>query len=490
MRAMWKRAILVMLILVLALILVVVIRTARLQKAAGTVPAVAAVTLDEAGAVQRFVGAIQIPTESLYGQPPDAEQIGKFRDYLQTSFPHVAAQLTREVLKDGAVIYTWKGRDATASPVVLMGHMDVVPVPPEALPQWQHPPYSGDLADGYIWGRGTIDDKIHVLSLLEAAETLLAKGFAPARTILFCFGDDEENGGRYGAQEIVAELKARGVHPDFVVDEGGAVVSGVVPGISQPIAIIGTAEKGYVDLALSTAGAGGHSSEPPAHTAIGELAAALVKLEAHPFPASLPVVVREQYAAIAPYLPFSQRAALSNLWLFEPLVVKQGLKDPRTGGNFRTTTAETMVSGGFKDNALPPSARAIVNFRILPGETTESVAKRVREIVDDPGVTVAIDNPQAARDPSPVSPLDSAGYETLATTITELFPTAVVSPYLVNAATDAGFYAVLTPNVYRFLALDADPTTLTMIHGLNERVAPEKYLKTVRFTVQLIENIR
>jgi carboxypeptidase PM20D1 len=417
-------------------------------------------------------------------------QIGKFTDYLQTSFPRVAAQLPREVLKDGAVIYTWKGRDQSASPVVLMGHMDVVPVPAEALPQWKHPPYSGDLADGYIWGRGTIDDKIHVLSLLEAAETLLGQGFVPARTILFCFGDDEENGGRYGAQQIVAELKARGVHPVFIVDEGGAVVSGLVPGMTRPLAIIGTAEKGYLDLGLSTVGAGGHSSEPPAHTAIGELAAALVKLEAHPFPASLPVVVKQQYTAIAPYLPVSQRAALANLWLFEPLVVQQGMKNSSTRGNFRTTTAETIVGGGFKDNALPPSAKAIVNFRILPGETVESVVQHVREIIDDPGVTVAIENPEAARNPSPASPLDSAGYETLARTIRELFPVAAIAPYLVNGGTDAGFYTGLTPNVYRFLALEADPTVLTMIHGLNERVAPENYLKTVRFTVRLIENIQ
>ena len=487
---MWKRAIVSVLMLVLVLALVVGVRTLRLRPVSVKVPAVAAVTLDEAGAVQRFVGAIQIPTESVYGQPPNAEQIGKFRDYLQRSFARVAAQLPREVLKDGAVIYTWKGRNESASPVVLMGHMDVVPVPAESLAQWQHAPYSGDLADGYIWGRGTLDDKIHVLSLLEAAETLLGRGFVPARTILFCFGDDEENGGNYGAKEIVAELKARGVHPEFVVDEGGAVVSGIVPGVSQPIAIIGTVEKGYLDVGLTTVGAGGHSSEPPAHTAIGELAAALVKLEAHPFPTSLPVVVREQYAAIAPYLPLAKRAVLANLWLFEPLGVEEGLKDPGSAGSFRTTTAETMVNGGFKDNALPPSAKAIVNFRILPGETTESVVKRVRDIIDDPGVTVAIESPEAARDPSPVSPLGSEGYETLATTIRELFPTAVVSPYQVNAATDAGSYTVLTPNVYRFLGLEADPSILTMIHGLNERVAPDKYLKTVRFTVQLIENIQ
>jgi carboxypeptidase PM20D1 len=486
---MWKRVIGVVFLLVVAVALVVIVRTSSLHPATVQVPAVAAVTLDEAGAIRRFVGAIQIPTESLSGQPPNAEQTARFRDYLQTSFPRVAAQLPREVLADGAVIYTWTGRDERAAPVVLMGHMDVVPVPAEALPQWRHPPYSGDVAEGYIWGRGTIDDKIHVLSLLEATETLLAKDFVPARTILFCFGDDEENGGTYGAQKIVAELQARGVHPEFVVDEGGAVVSGMVPGVTQPLAIIGTAEKGYVDLSLSTVGTGGHSSEPPAHTAIGELAMALTRLEAQPFPPSLPAVVRQQYAAVAPYLPEQQRAVLANLWLFEPLVVKQGLKDPRTGGNFRTTTAETMVSGGFKANALPSSAKAVVNFRILPGETIESVESRVREIIDDPGVTVAIENPTSARDPSPVSPVDSAGFETLATTIRQLFPAAVVSPYLVNGGTDAGFYTVLTPNVYRFLALEADPTILSMIHGLNERVAPEKYLKTVRFTVQLIENI-
>jgi carboxypeptidase PM20D1 len=486
---MWKRVIGVLLLVVLVIVLVVGMRTSRVQPVSVQVPAVAAVVLDDAGAVQRFVGAIRIPTESAYGQPPNADQIGKFRDYLQTSFPHVAAQLPREVLKGGAVIYSWTGRDPAAAPVVLMGHMDVVPVPAEALPQWTHPPYSGEIADGYIWGRGTIDDKIHVLSLLEATETLLAQGFVPARTILFCFGDDEENGGSYGAQQIVAELKARDVHPEFVVDEGGAVVSGIVPGIARPLAIIGTAEKGYLDLSLSTVGVGGHSSEPPAHTAIGRLAAALVKLEAHPFPASLPAVVREQFTAIAPYLPVTKRAVLANLWLFEPLVVKQGVKDPRTAGNYRTTTAETMVSGGFKDNALPPSAKAIVNFRILPGETVESVVQRVRQIVDDPRVTIAIENPSAARNPSPVSPLASAGYETLATTIRELFPTAAISPYLVNAGTDAGFYTALTPNVYRFLALDADASILSMIHGLNERVAPEKYLQTVRFTVQLIENI-
>jgi carboxypeptidase PM20D1 len=389
--------------------------------------------------------------------------------------------MQHEVLPDGALLFTWKGRDPALAPVILMGHMDVVPVPAEALPLWKHAPYSGDIADGFIWGRGTLDDKIHVLSLLEAAETLIGSGFTPARTILFAFGDDEENGGNYGARKIVKLLQDRGVHPEFVVDEGGVVIRGAVPGVERPVALIGVAEKGILDVELTTKGVGGHSSAPPKHTAIGELSMALTKLEAHPFPASLTVAEKEQFATLAPYMPFSKRVVLANLWLFGPLVVKLGIKDPEQAGAFRTTTAES--------NALPPSARAVVNFRILPGETTGSVIDRVRRIVGDPGVNVSSLSSFTSRDPSPISPVDSAGFRTLTTSIRQVFPDAIVSPYQLNAATDSSFYTVLTPNVYRFLAVEADPSVIAMIHGLNERIAPEKYLKTVQFTAQLIQNI-
>jgi carboxypeptidase PM20D1 len=452
--------------------------------------AVTPVPLDEPGALQRFIGAIQIPTESKSEQPPDLAAMQRFRDYLQQSFPKVHAGLQREVLPDGAVIYTWQGKDPAAQPVILMGHMDVVPAAAETISQWRHPPYSGDVADGFIWGRGTIDDKIHVLSLLEAAETLIGRGFTPARTILFCFGDDEENGGRYGADNIVRLLQSRGVHPEFVVDEGGMIVTGAVPGLTHPLALIGTAEKGIVDVTLTTKGVGGHSSEPPPHTAIGKLAAALTQIEAHPMPASLPIVLQQQYTTIAPYLPFSKKVVLANLWLFKPLIVHLGLKDQTLAGNFHTTTAEDMVSGGFKDNALPTSARAVVNFRILPGDTAAGVLEHVRKVVDNPEVTADDEAGFAPRDPSPVSSIDSAGYTTLTTTIHQMFPDAVVAPNLLNAATDSSHYAVLTPNVYRFLAIEIDPSVLSEIHGLNERVAPEKYLKTVQFTVQLIQNIQ
>jgi carboxypeptidase PM20D1 len=469
---------------------VVLTRAALLKPTTVSVPPATPTQLDASGAVQRFIGAIQIPTESHYNQPPNAVAMQAFRDYLQKSFPLVHSTMQREVLPDGGLIFTWPGRMPGIDPVILMGHMDVVPVPAEDLPKWTHPPYSADLADGAIWGRGTLDDKIHVLSELEAAETLLAQGYTPARPILFCFGSDEENGGKYGAREIVALLKSRGVHAQFVLDEGGIVIKGVVPGVTQPLALVGIAEKGFVDLSLSTHGTGGHSSAPPPHTTIGRLAAALTRVEDHPFPASLPPVLEAQYTTLAPYMPFSRRIILANLWLFRPLVVYTGLKNPEQAGNYRTTTAEDMISGGFKDNALPPSAAAVINFRILPGETQATVTDRITRIVNDPQVTVANPNPDDARNPSPTSPTDSPAFATLSTTIHQLFPSAIVSPYLINAATDASWYTPLSPNVYRFLAVNGDLSMLTMIHGVNERVSPENYLKSVQFFTQLLHNIQ
>jgi carboxypeptidase PM20D1 len=346
------------------------------------------------------------------------------------------------------------------------------------------------VADGFIWGRGTVDDKVHVLSLLEAAETLIGRGFTPARTILFAFGDDEENGGKYGAKQIVALLKSRGVKPEFVIDEGGLIVQGVVPGVEKPVAIIGTAEKGVLDAVLTTKGAGGHSSAPPNHTAIGELSAALTKIEENPFHATLPSVTEQQYRILAPYLPFLKRLLLANLWLFKPLVIYSALGNPEQAGGFHTTIAEDMISGGFKENALPTSARAVINFRILPGDTTAGILDRLKRTVDDDGVTIVDETPEDVRDPSPISPTDSEGYKTLSLTIGQEFPEAIVAPNLLNAATDSTFYTALTPNVYRFLALEGDGSVLAMVHGLNERIPPEKYLKTVEFTVQLMENIR
>ena len=466
-----------------------VVRTVQLKPEQVSVPPATLITVDS-GAVDRFASAVRIQTISNFGQPIDQAAIARLRDLLATSFPHVHATMAREVLPSGSLLFTWKGKDPSAEPVILMGHMDVVPVEQSTLDHWKHQPFSGDVAEGSIWGRGTLDDKAAVLSTLEAAETLIAQGFTPARTILLAFGDDEENGGSQGAAPLVKELAARGVHAHFVVDEGGAVVTGMLAGLDRPLAVIGVSEKGYLSLKLSTTGTGGHSSEPPAHTAIGELALGITRLEAHPFPGALPEPSVKQFAALAPYLPFSKKLILANLWLTKPLVVGAGLKDPKMAGGYHTTTAVDMITGGTKDNVLPTTASAVVNFRILPGETTDSVIAAVREKLADPDIRVEITAAGSARNPSPVSPTNSEGFQDLQTTIHQLYPTAVVSPYMVQAATDSSYYYAVSPNVYRFAPLEMTPAGMTMAHGFNEHVGIDNYRHMVQFEAQLIQSVK
>jgi carboxypeptidase PM20D1 len=486
---MLKRLFAIILLAVLALVAVVLVRTLRAKPEQVSVPAPNLVTVDP-GAVNRFAAAVRVPTISNFGQPVDQAAMAQLRTLLETSFPRVHAAMTREVLPSGSLIFTWKGKYPSADPVILMGHMDVVPVEQSTLDHWKHQPFSGDIAEGSIWGRGTLDDKAAVLSTLEAAETLLAQGYTPPHTILLCFGSDEENGGITGASSLVKVLASRGVHARLVVDEGGGVASGMLPGLAQPLAVIGISEKGYLSLKLSTTGAGGHSSEPPPHTAIGELAAGITRLEAHPFPGSLPAPTRIQFEALAPYLPFTRKLALANLWLTRPIVVSAGLKDPKMAGGYHTTTAVDMIAGGTKDNVLPTTASAVVNFRILPGETVDSTIAGVRHRLADPAIQVDIASPLSAHNPSPVSPTDTPGFRSLATTIHQIFPSAIISPYLVQAATDSAYYYAVSPNVYRFAPLNLNVSAMTMVHGFNEHITTANYIQMVQFEAQFIQNLQ
>jgi carboxypeptidase PM20D1 len=476
---------------VLAAVGVVAIRAALLKPKPLTPVAQAdAITIDEPGAVQRLASAIRVPTVSDASLRIDSAAVARLRDLMQASFPRVHAAMTREVMPSGSVVYTWKGVNPSEDPVILMGHLDVVPAESSTLSRWQHAPFSGDVADGSVWGRGTLDDKEAVFSMMEAAETLLAQGYTPARTLIFAFGDDEENGGSQGAANIVKLLQSHDVHAHFVVDEGGAIVTGIIPGLESPLAVIGTAEKGYLSLRLSTKAAGGHSSEPPPHTAIGQLAAGLTRLEAHPFPGSIPAPTRDMLMTVGPCLPFAKRLALANLWLMKGLVVGAGLKVEKQAGAYHTTTAVDMVEGGVKDNVLPTEARAVVNFRILPGESIDSVTDGVRTRIADSGIGIENASAGFARNPSPISPTDTDGYAALTTTIRQYYPNALSSPYLVQAATDSSYYYALSPNVYRFSPIEADGATLTMIHGFNEHITTSNYIHMVQFEAQLIRNIR
>ncbi|QSQ16934.1 M20 family peptidase [Myxococcus landrumensis] len=443
--------------------------------------------VDAEAASTRLAGALRLKTVAASeGQPADDAAFEALHAYLREHFPRVHAALKREPVGAHSVLYTWQGTDASLRPVLLMGHLDVVPVADGTESAWVHPPFSGVVVDGYVWGRGALDDKGSVLAQLEAVEALLAAGEQPRRTVLFAFGADEEVGGTQGAVAIAALLKERGVRLESVLDEGGVIMSGTVPGVSAPVALVGTSEKGFVSVELKVKGEGGHSSMPPPSTAVGVLARAVAKLEATPMPTRLAGGSRELFERVGPEMGFGMKLLFANLWLTEPLVVKQLAAKPTTNAAVRTTTAVTVFEGGVKDNVLPSGARAVVNFRILPGDSVAGVLEHVRETVDDARVELGTLAFQS--EPSPVSPTDADSWRHLERSVRQVFPQAVVSPYLNVAATDSRHFVGLSDNVYRFFPVHLQREDLARIHGQDERISVSGYRDAVRFYAAYLRN--
>ncbi len=431
-------------------------------------------------AIERLRHAIRHPTISGRRLPLQALHAELARD-----FPRVHAAFDREVVGTGALLFTEKGQELGGA-LVLAAHQDVVPVEPGTEADWEVPPFSGEVQAGYIWGRGAVDDKGSMVAILEALEGLLAQGFEPQRPIVLAFGHDEEVDGFEGAGALAQLLRNRSATPWMVLDEGGAVTHGTIPGVRPPVALVGIAEKGYVSVALSAAGQGGHSSMPPEQTAVGIVADAVRKLEAAPMPARLAGATRNMIDTLSPHMGFGSRLVLANLWAFEGLATLALAAQPTANATVRTTTAVTMIEGGTKDNVLPARARAVVNYRILPGDTVDEVLDHVHEVVDDGRVTVEPVRP--GRDPSPESSVDSDAYAVLSTTIRQVFPGALVAPYLVVGGTDARYYRSLCESTYRFVPIAFADGDRERIHGSNERVSVEGYRKMVRFYGTLIVN--
>jgi carboxypeptidase PM20D1 len=487
-----KRVLLAIALVIVALGAVLIVRTLRIPAPpAAVTTADAGIAIDEAAAAERLAGAIRFPTVSLAsGGPIDTAAFLGLHQYLASTFPLVHATLGRELVNGLSLLYTWPGADPSLPPVVLMGHLDVVPVAESNLPEWIRPPFSGAVAEGFVWGRGTLDDKTTVLSILEAVEGLLKEGCHPPRTVYLTFGHDEEVGGRYGARAIVERLVARNVRPALVLDEGGALAKGVIPGLAGRTAIVGIAEKGYLSLRLRAQAQGGHSSMPTSRTAVGALSRAITALEADPFPSSLDAATRGTLEAMAPYATFTRRLALANLWLTAPLVLRAMRASPLGAALLHTTTSPTMLTAGIKDNVLPPEATAVVNFRIRPGETVASVTDRVRAIIADSLVIVEpLDS--VGVDPSPVSDTKSPAYALIAETIRGMTPgeQIPVLPYLVMGGTDAKYWGAHTDRIFRFLAVPLGEGDLARVHGVNERVAVADYATSVGFFARLLRGI-
>jgi carboxypeptidase PM20D1 len=481
-----KKALAALGLILVVLIAVLLVRTALARSHQITAEPVTDISIDARAAAERLAGAIRFRTISHENGQVEREAFLGLHEHLARSFPLVHSNLTREVVAGYSLLYTWKGRNPGAAPILLLSHQDVVPVEPGTERSWTRPPFSGAIADGYVWGRGTMDDKSGVLGILEAVEHLLARGFQPERTVLLAFGHDEEVSGVNGARNIAALLGQRGVKPEFILDEGGVIAEGMVEGVEAPVALVSTAEKGYVSVDLVARSEGGHSSMPPRHTAIGRLAAAIQGLEENQMPARIDGATRKSFEYLAPEMPFGQRLFLSNLWLFSPLAERIFSAEPAANSRIRTTTAATILHAGVKENVLPLEARAVVNFRILPGDSVEDVLEHVRA---QAGPEVQVSARQAtAKEPSPESDAESPTFRLIQTTIVQVFPGTLVSPNLLGAATDTKHFQGLTRNVYRFLPVHIRKEDLARVHGTNERIGVEDFAGIVRFYVQLIRN--
>lgn len=432
--------------------------------------------------------AITYPTISHKKGMIDDSAYEGFHQFLKARFPLIHTNLNKELINDYSVIFTWAGTDISLKPLVLAGHIDVVPVEYSSLEDWDVEPFSGKVQGNYLYGRGTIDDKGSVMAILIAVEQLLKKGFKPQRSIILCFGHDEEIGGEAGAAVMAQQLQKRGVEAWMVLDEGGTLATGIVPGIEQTVALIGTSEKGYVSLEISADMIGGHSSMPEKNNALEAVNAAVYHLKQSPMPNILTDPIKGFIAHVGPHLPFTQKMAFANTWLFKPIIFSVYEKSPSGAALVHTTQTATVFNSGIKDNIVPKRAKAVVNYRLLPGDEPQAILERAVKVIDDTNIRVVI-HEGFAESASPVSPFDNEQFEMLAASIKAVNPDVLISPYLVLGATDGRYYYTISPNVYRFSPVPLQQEDLQRIHGVNERISVEGFQKSVSFYATLISGI-
>lgn len=426
----------------------------------------------------RLAGAVQIPTVShTRYEDTDFSAFDAYIDYLQKAFPlfHEHCSLTR--VNEYGLVYCWNGKDSSLLPMMLTAHYDVVPLSPDSEQDWKYPGFSGEVAEGRVWGRGTLDIKSQMIAHMEAAEKLMKEGFVPERDYLFVYGHDEEVGGMQGAQKIAEYFQQKNIRLDAVLDEGGVVLCEAMQGIRPPLALIGVAEKGYCDYEISIVGSGGHSSMPPRHTALGRMAQLICNVESHPMPARVTGIVEGMLKNIACEMGFVVRMAVANLWLFRPLLVRVLAGSPATAAMIRSTFAATMCSAGNAPNVLPAKATAVLNVRLLPGDTSAAVKAHIMALQNENlEMTMA-----GTQEPTDVSPMDSHAYTKLLRCVSSVFPMAITTPYLVMGGTDARKYSPVCLNIYRFTPVLITNEEKDSMHNSNESIKIEEYGRMIRF---------
>lgn len=411
----------------------------------------------------------------------DEREFLKLEKLLPTLFPGVYKKCEFTKVGDRALLFRWRGIYDKA-PLVLMAHYDVVGVD-EA--DWEKPPFSGAIENGVLWGRGSIDTKVTMNGILQAAEALIAEDFVPKNDVYFAFAGDEEING-HGARDIVNLFSRRGIKPAAVVDEGGAVVDKIFPGVKNPCALIGVAEKGLMNVEYCVRGGGGHSSSPTVHTPVGRLSRACRRVERCHFKFRITPPVRAFFDTLGRNSSFPVRFMFANLWLFAPLL---NFITKRSGGELnacvRTTTAFTVMEGSSGMNVIPPHARMVSNHRIMQGDTTDSVLRHIRRAVKDKDVEVRMIE---GTNPSVTSRTDREGYDRVARAVRATWTNAVVTPYLMFACSDSRHWGVISDRIYRFSAMALSREERATIHGNNEKIPVDTVAKNVEFYIRLIKN--
>ncbi len=447
------------------------------------------IDVDSKAALSRLSQGLQIQTISYQDHTKlDTSKIIEFHQLLEKNYPLVHQKLEREVINDYSLLYKWPGSDPSLKPVAILAHIDVVPIEPGTESKWKYDPFSGAVAEGYVWGRGALDMKSTLTAIMEAAEENLKQGFAPRRTIYFAFGHDEELGGPNGAKHIAEHLKSKGVRIDFTVDEGMPILNEQLSPIKRPTAIIAVAEKGSITLKITAKGKGGHSSMPPLETTLGILARAITALEDNQMPASYAGPAKLLFDYIGPEMPFVKKLLFANSWLFEGVIISQLEKITFMNASLRTTTAPTIIKGGVKENVLPSQAHALVNFRIRPGNTPDDVIAHAKKVIDNPAVEVATHGGKGTF-PSPVASVDAMGFKLIQKTIGETFKDTFVAPGLMIAGSDTKHYVAISDNNYRHYPIVFGPNDTKLIHGTNERISVTSYIKMIQYNARLIKNV-
>ena len=479
---MFKKLLLSFVLIVGALLSIALIRTLMHSAPEPTVNVGLTADIDGKAATNNLAASIRFKTISHQDKEKfSPQEFEGFIKWAADTYPEFHSAMQLEML-EYTLLFKWEGSDNSLAPILLTAHYDVVPVIPGTESIWEEEPFAGVISNNRIWGRGALDDKSGVVGMMEAATYLIQNNFQPTRTVYFSFGHDEEIGGG-GAAQVTEKLKQEGVQLQWSLDEGSFVNRGFFPGVDKLVAPINVAEKGIMNLLIVAKAKGGHSSTPPKKTAVTILADALIKLENEPLPGSLEGLSAVMFDEVSKHMPFGYRFLFANRWLFGGLLDSQMSSTPVINAMIRTTTAPTMLSGSIKSNVLPIEATALINFRLHPRDSIESVTEHVRRVVGSDQVEVRT---LGGMEASGVSSWESPGYEIISSSLSKVYGEVVSVPGIMIAASDTRHYSKVADNSFRFNPFSIVPEDMTGFHGTNESIAVDSFIAGIKTYVDII----